>query len=465
MKKTIIIALILTALCSASVYANKLEKPNKVYTQEEIREKIKNSEEIAYIDLFSSEKEDTPMAMALESVTSASYYDQLTPYEQELYKFYEENAKNFRNGTGIKTPASGTSSQDSYYRKTLEIPITLGSGEKLTEENWLSKMEEAMGVNVSTLLQRSAYAYFWMDHPEVFWVDLNNTSFAYGHLISGNSVIFVTELKPRQEYKYFFPSCYDSPADVEKDDALMESKVNEILEGMPRDASDFCKVKYITEWLCLHNKSYNYAAAETKDGLPAYHTDPTLRYAFIAPSALLYGDGDDTKKYPVCEGYSEAFKILCNRAGVDSMCITSAGHKWNGVKIKDKFYFSDPTWCDTGDNRGIKMYSWMLVGTEKAKVMDSGKDHDIAYQVDLKAPDISNTMYIEDMGFPVCSAGNKLYNYLDVDQNGSMNVDDISGLLKQAADIDEKTATDLDNNGVIDILDSIKLLRLFFTQG
>ncbi len=67
---------------------------------------------------------------------------------------------------------------------------------------------------------------------------------------------------------------------------------------------------------------------------------------------------------PVCEGYAEAFKLLCDKVGIP--CIGVVGdasgeaHKWNYVKMEDgKWYGMDLTWDDQGDI----LYDFFLVGS------------------------------------------------------------------------------------------------------
>ncbi len=65
----------------------------------------------------------------------------------------------------------------------------------------------------------------------------------------------------------------------------------------------------------------------------------------------------------VCEGYAEAFKLLCDREGIP--CVTVVGtaggpHKWNMVQMEDgEWYTLDPTWNDQDSNI---FYSYFLNG-------------------------------------------------------------------------------------------------------
>lgn len=66
----------------------------------------------------------------------------------------------------------------------------------------------------------------------------------------------------------------------------------------------------------------------------------------------------------VCEGYAEAFKLLCDREGIPCVTVVGTGgggaHKWNMVQMEDgEWYTLDPTWNDQDSNI---FYSYFLNG-------------------------------------------------------------------------------------------------------
>lgn len=48
----------------------------------------------------------------------------------------------------------------------------------------------------------------------------------------------------------------------------------------------------------------------------------------------------------VCAGYSQAFEMLCNGAGIDTIAVTSQDHEWNKIRLEDSWYNVDCTWDD-----------------------------------------------------------------------------------------------------------------------
>lgn len=67
----------------------------------------------------------------------------------------------------------------------------------------------------------------------------------------------------------------------------------------------------------------------------------------------------------VCEGYAEAFKLLCDREGIPCITVVGTGnggaHKWNMVQMEDgEWYTLDATWDDQESNI---YYSYFAVGS------------------------------------------------------------------------------------------------------
>lgn len=54
----------------------------------------------------------------------------------------------------------------------------------------------------------------------------------------------------------------------------------------------------------------------------------------------------------VCAGYAEAFQMLCQGVGIETITVTSADHEWNLVKLYGNWYHVDATWDDT--NSGFR---------------------------------------------------------------------------------------------------------------
>ena len=117
-----------------------------------------------------------------------------------------------------------------------------------------------------------------------------------------------------------------------------------------KDLSDHDKLLYYKDAICSR-VSYN------TDALVAWDYE---HYGSIQPWQMIYVFDDDTSNQVVCEGYSKAFKYLCDLTEFDSpliRCILIVGtlsfdlgeveHVWNIVTMPDgNNYLVDLTNCD-----------------------------------------------------------------------------------------------------------------------
>ena len=79
----------------------------------------------------------------------------------------------------------------------------------------------------------------------------------------------------------------------------------------------------------------------------------------------------------VCEGYSKAFSILCQRAGIASVLVSGTatnnqgnteGHMWNKVLFGKAWYNVDVTWDDMpGISKAVASYDYYFVNDEGFK--------------------------------------------------------------------------------------------------
>ena len=190
---------------------------------------------------------------------------------------------------------------------------------------------------------------------------------------------------------------------------------------------------------------YNFAAADENNG-----------YAYGDPWQLIYVFDDDPDTKVVCEGYSKAFKYLCDLTWTGSdpevACYLPTGtmdggdHMWNIVSIGGSNYLTDITNCDSyadgefaigypdqlflcGANGGVN------VGYEAATTSGA-----VTYVYDQKTKDIYNQEL-------VLSATK--YSPLAFDLN------QLIALARYAAGIttDESAAIDVNNDGIISAAD------------
>jgi hypothetical protein len=122
-----------------------------------------------------------------------------------------------------------------------------------------------------------------------------------------------------------------SADDSEIRNMLTEQAIDRILAGMEPDWTDFRKYKYIHDAL-VNNCFY-------------YESDGDC---YTAYGCLVGGNA-------VCEGYSKALMLVCDRAGIPCLPVIGQGvnedgsvqgHIWNKVMLDGEWYASDITWDD-----------------------------------------------------------------------------------------------------------------------
>ena len=160
------------------------------------------------------------------------------------------------------------------------------------------------------------------DHPEVFWID---DSYGYEYV----SYATYTEVD-------VLISMQDSELSKAKEE--FNEAVDRILNDMPDGLSDYEKELYINDTL-LDRCEYDDEAAK-KDKV-------------IGNEQNAYGALVDGKA--VCEGYTRAFQLLCQKAGIDCVPINGTcesdspmggNHIWNAVCLEGEWYYVDSTWND-----------------------------------------------------------------------------------------------------------------------
>lgn len=167
--------------------------------------------------------------------------------------------------------------------------------------------------------------YVVADHPELFYISGVNARTTTTNAPWGQSSTTMIE----GIYRY-------DAAQAETLQLQLEGSASECLAGIPADADDYGKVKYLYEYLA-ENVEYDWAAIESASADSTSGAGQTAVDALVGRSA-------------VCAGYSNAFGFLAQKLGLQSAYVTGTArgdsHAWNVVLLDGDFYYVDVTWGD-----------------------------------------------------------------------------------------------------------------------
>ena len=88
--------------------------------------------------------------------------------------------------------------------------------------------------------------------------------------------------------------------------------------------------------------------------------------------------------HSVCAGYTKAFEMLMNGAGIDTIAVLSTDHAWNMIRINDSWYHMDCTWDDLDGYGGYDIIYRFFNRSEA--IIKSDGTHEIESMFDGKLP-------------------------------------------------------------------------------
>ncbi|MGN0352561.1 MAG: transglutaminase domain-containing protein [Roseburia sp.] len=181
------------------------------------------------------------------------------------------------------------------------------------------------------------YEAVMADYGEIFW----NSGYVYTVYTQAEEVVGM-EFAPK----------YTKSLEERKELQLeIDQVVDEIIQGIDREASDYEKAKYVFEYL-VTNVEYSLESEENQNIISVFLNHST-----------------------VCQGYSCATQYLLKKLGIMSTVINGTAngeaHAWNLVLLDGAYYYLDTTWgnsayldaeeeCDSYIN-----YNYFAVTTEE----------------------------------------------------------------------------------------------------
>lgn len=264
-------------------------------------------------------------------VVNKYFYNQLESYSKTIYKAFESNKENMKEGT---------------------YKINLGT----SFSNILSKQngQEELGKYYQSAIE--AYTY---DNPDVFYLSPNKMYLNIETTTKGQNKTYNVYINNGEEANYLneeFSNKQDINLALEKIEAIRKQIIHN------KTGNDYEDIKMVHDYL-VENIEYDTSLQE--------------KNIYNIYGALINGKC-------VCEGYARAFKYLLDGLGIESTMVIGKGinssgqsenHAWNYVKLENNWYAVDCTWDDPviigGDYIGnSSKYRYFLKGKE-----DMEKDH------------------------------------------------------------------------------------------
>ena len=264
-------------------------------------------------------------------VVNKYFYNQLESYSKTIYKAFESNKENMKEGT---------------------YKINLGT----SFSNILSKQngQEELGKYYQSAIE--AYTY---DNPDEFYLSPNKINLNIETTTKGQNKTYNVYINNGEEANYLneeFSNKQDINLALEKIEAIRKQIIHN------KTGNDYEDIKMVHDYL-VENIEYDTSLQE--------------KNIYNIYGALINGKC-------VCEGYARAFKYLLDGLGIESTMVIGKGinssgqsenHAWNYVKLENNWYAVDCTWDDPviiggGYIGNSSKYRYFLKGKE-----DMEKDH------------------------------------------------------------------------------------------
>ena len=146
------------------------------------------------------------------------------------------------------------------------------------------------------------------------------------------------------------------------------ARVDEIIDEIITDGMTELEIQIAINDFLIKHATYDFAALENAALNNFMFVDPEYYDSFTAYGILINGVG-------VCSGYADAFTLIADRAGLESVIVTgylrgNLPHAWNRVNINDEWYTIDVT---NNDNETFPNAFFNLSDWEAATILT--EDH------------------------------------------------------------------------------------------
>ena len=322
---------------------------------------IENETYLGDYDIFKIQLSDYPKLKSNYSSDSYNYGDMLDENNLAVYNAVKELTEPTNQGFTVTLP------------NPVSVKLSSSPYSRNFKDEDAEKLQNAFIENCKPGLD---CAFF--DMPELYWVEPSLWSIAIGKDTSFTSNWPLSTGYTAQIYKITvypaYMSCFESADEAKEYGEKLEEALEKVdISGETR----YEKLKSIHDYIA----NFTYYDTEAKFSSSALG-------ALVEPGV-------------VCEGYSEAFKLICDRLNIPCVCVfgnlneeEQSAHMWNYVKMEDgKWYAMDVTWDDLDGKNGRQIkYDYFLKGS---KSFSKNHTPESIYTITpLNYPEISENDYV-----------------------------------------------------------------------
>lgn len=309
---------------------------------------------LALLPEFTSAADSGPTLSAGNHEKWVDRIANLPDYARRFYSWLEDNA----NASGaLADPTRATNVGGTYVHRvhtlkgTAEFEYSTGADlDALALDASLAHAGDAPSIAMDYIFD--VYGAFDRDHPEVFWLGTESVcgmGIDYKYTSGSGTAEVNYELSI---YFYLKSADFDVRIEGYRDPSLIaagiqkrDQDIQRILSDCPTSEPVEEQIRYLNKVL-IETNAYNSAVGSGDSSAAAAS-------AWKCISALAGSTGIEG---PVCEGYSRAFKVLCDELGIP--CVLNEGyarssasdvpeaHMWNYVQLDGSWYAVDVTWND-----------------------------------------------------------------------------------------------------------------------
>lgn len=269
--------------------------------------------------------------------TPFSYSMQILDYDEsrldEDLKFLEDRESGLRKKSGDVTPGVSTDMEDTSGEEADDVQVRQVEDTPIFASSALSEYLAASMLGGATYIDLS-------DFPEA--KDLSYTDDALLEAYFQNPLILgIDGYRVNRKGTAIKVSYENSAVEQARKQEEIKAKVAEIIpqiitEKMTDDEKELAINKYLCDTIVYDEDALKNAEENNYE-----YVDERFNDSFTAYGALINGKC-------VCAGYSAAFKLLADAAGLESIVVTgfldgSLSHAWNKVKIDDEWQIVDVT--------------------------------------------------------------------------------------------------------------------------